>query len=518
MAKRPALYLCLILAAAFLVAIGLRVYKCFDWPLDGDEIYTLHNSQVIHWGVDPAELSGKIYALCPLSFYLNRPLLEAGARDEFGIRAVPLLSGIAACLVLPWLTLRSYGPRVALIVAVLLALNPYHVEMSQYGRYYAMVFLLASVSWLMLHEAVRDRSLMKLIVALLALLAAIASHLPAAFLLPGEFLYLVLAWPSTREDATSQRFSRWGLFLLLLGGIGLVAYLYPAIGQWKGVQQTGARGPLGLIAGWATAVGLGVAVLNLFGVVHLVTQRDRRVWLPLVAQGLPCLVLLGLAILGKTVMPQFVGYVYFAMFVVCGLVIDSLLGEKEASQLSTHGGKIAGLLLALAVVPALPSLASHYVDGNRHDFPRCIEFMRKNVKQGGIVFSSWPHVVAYHARRSLSVPVITNADFSNDLSFGENLERAIRAETLVVLDSPRMVLFIEPSLPYVEEGSLWAIQKIERGFDQSSIVESNKRIVMSWDTYAKLRLEFSPKRFDHRRNRLDVFQLDEDRVGKNLAD
>ncbi|MCA9247278.1 MAG: glycosyltransferase family 39 protein [Planctomycetales bacterium] len=490
---------------------ALRGYRCFSWPLDGDEVYTLHNSRVIHWGIDPAELTGRIYALCPLSFYLNRPLLDAGFSDAIAIRLLPLLAGITACAVLWWLCLNCFGPRVALIATALLVFNPYHVEMSQYGRYYSLVLLLANVSLLLFYEALRDRAYRKLAVSMFALLLAILSHLPAAFLLPAQFVVVLLHWFASRRDEASARFSLRSSLVLAALAVALAGYAYPAIGQWEGVRQAGGRSPPGLLAGWTAGAGLGVALLNAFGIAYLAWRRDVRLLLPLFAQAVPCAALLAMALAGKTVMPQFVGYVYFPMFLVGGLAIDSLFLATDGESTTAKPRLVIALMLCLAIAPSLPSLASQYVDGNRHDFPAAIEAMRPAVEKGGLVFSSWPHVFAYHARQTLDVPIVTSPEYDPKLA------EEIRAGKLVVVQSPDYpILLGKPDFPYREPGSIWVVQKVERDRDDTKFIYADKRILFSWDPFAAIRLEVSHPRFDHRRNRLDVFRIDETRFGKRL--
>ena len=59
-----------------IAALATRGWKCFDWPLSGDEFHTLNNSVSISFPPDPSELSSPVFVLCPLSFYLNQPLTQ----------------------------------------------------------------------------------------------------------------------------------------------------------------------------------------------------------------------------------------------------------------------------------------------------------------------------------------------------------------------------------------------------------------------------------------------------------
>ncbi|NIP87344.1 MAG: hypothetical protein GTO03_18030, partial [Planctomycetales bacterium] len=454
----------------------------------------LHDSRVMDLGSRPDELTYKIYALCPLGFFLNKPWIASGARDEVALRAVPLLAGIAAVGLLGWLSMAEFGPLAGATATLLLAFNPYHVEMSQYGRYYALVFLLANLSLLLLGRALRTHSLLTLAMSQAALLLAVLSHLPAAFLWPAQLLFLLVHWHGSAGNDRQRRFLRRALAVLLVMHLAVLIYLVPAVGLWRDATAQGARSPRGLLAGWVAGAGIGVAALNAAGIVYLLIVRQRRVWLPLAAQLVPCGIFLALAVMDKTVMPRYGGYVYFPMFLVCGLVIDRVCGGWEGVTTRPVAAVSGGLLVLLALAPSLPSLASHHIDGNRHNFPACVALMRPYVQEGGLVFSSWPHVFAYHAERILDVPVLRRD------AAAEDLKARVAEGNLVVVPATGGPPGTDPRLPYVHENSLWAVRKVERSHDDSPRLARHQAVPAGWEGLAKFRVELSAPRYDHRRN------------------
>ncbi len=79
----------------------------------------------------------------PLFYLLLRPWLAAAGHSEYALRFPSIILGaLAVALIYAWarkLFGRSLGPGAALLAALLLAVNPYHVWYSQEARMYALV-------------------------------------------------------------------------------------------------------------------------------------------------------------------------------------------------------------------------------------------------------------------------------------------------------------------------------------------------------------------------------------------
>jgi hypothetical protein len=72
---------------------------------------------------------------------LDKLIADTIGLSELGMRALPLLSGIAALVVLPALMLPRIGTKSTILFAALLAFSPLHVYFSRYARPYAVIFL-----------------------------------------------------------------------------------------------------------------------------------------------------------------------------------------------------------------------------------------------------------------------------------------------------------------------------------------------------------------------------------------
>jgi mannosyltransferase len=121
--------------------------------------------------------------------------------SEFGLRSLSALAGTALIPVAYATGAELASRRAGLVIAALAAVNPLLIWYSQEARSYALVLLLASVSFLLfarMQSAPRVRTLVALtVVSALAL----ATHYFAGFMILPEAVWLLLRWPDRRQPA-----------------------------------------------------------------------------------------------------------------------------------------------------------------------------------------------------------------------------------------------------------------------------------------------------------------------------
>ncbi len=88
----------------------------------------------------------------PAYLFITRLVLQVG-RDEWLLRLVPLLAGLASIVVLWAWTRRLFGPATALVAAFLFTVTPMHVEYSQEAHSYGMYCLLSVLTLWLLYRA-----------------------------------------------------------------------------------------------------------------------------------------------------------------------------------------------------------------------------------------------------------------------------------------------------------------------------------------------------------------------------
>ncbi len=199
-----------LLAITFLGA-ALRLLRLGDWSFWVDEAHTWRDATMpesMFWDSNRGWY--------PLSYQLLRWWLESGFVSHqsegwlrlpfafFGILSVPLLAIVGNMLV---------GRSAALLAALMLAVNPWHIYFSQNARSYVLVFFLALLAAGVFWLSVVRRSLLLGVTAVLLVLLGVLSHPTAGLLLAPMATY---AWLAQRK-LDSRSLLRTGL--VLLGGV-----------------------------------------------------------------------------------------------------------------------------------------------------------------------------------------------------------------------------------------------------------------------------------------------------------
>jgi hypothetical protein len=141
-----------VLATAAL-ALGLRLHTLTTQSFWFDEVLTAIGAQSFAWVL----YSAQIFGHPPLQYLIGWAAAGA-APTEASLRAPFVAAGVGSVLVMALLGRRLMGPTTGLLAAALLAVSPFHVELSQLARPYAFLILAVALSWLALFRALeRDR-------------------------------------------------------------------------------------------------------------------------------------------------------------------------------------------------------------------------------------------------------------------------------------------------------------------------------------------------------------------------
>ncbi len=176
--------LVLVLALVTAAGTGLRLFRLGHKSLWVDEAISCVLATT---GNDPVELPPLYFKLLGLTMEL------AGSEEEWALRLLSALCGIIA-IPLVFLLGREAGDRwTGMAAALILAMSPYHVQISQEARNYAMLCLLALL-FLLLQTVARRRMRLVSVLAWAAsavvLAAALYTHHLAILLVPVTILPL----------------------------------------------------------------------------------------------------------------------------------------------------------------------------------------------------------------------------------------------------------------------------------------------------------------------------------------
>lgn len=181
-----------ILIAIMAVAAILRVLHLGTESLWMDEIVSVAIAR-LDWGtfwrvVSRSEANMVLYYGL-LHFWINL------GESEVAVRSI---SALAGCLVVPViysLGRRMFGTRVALISALLLAVNAFHIKFSQEARSYTLVVLLTALSSLFFVKAVERNSRSAWVGYIITGTLAVYSHFLAVLIVAAQLASLIFAPP-----------------------------------------------------------------------------------------------------------------------------------------------------------------------------------------------------------------------------------------------------------------------------------------------------------------------------------
>jgi hypothetical protein len=129
-------------------ALALRLYTLTTQSFWFDEVLTAIGAQSFAWVLYSAQIFGH-----PPLQYLVGWVAGGAAATEGSLRGPFVAAGVGGVVVMALLGRRLAGPATGVLAAGLLAISPFHVELSQLARPYALLVLVVGLSWLALFRA-----------------------------------------------------------------------------------------------------------------------------------------------------------------------------------------------------------------------------------------------------------------------------------------------------------------------------------------------------------------------------
>ena len=350
-----------------IVVLGaaLRLYHLGSWSIWVDEAHTWRDATK---PLDQFWQTGS--AGHPISYLILRSVVDLGAYDPFWLRLPFAAIGIATVPLLGLLAVPLVGTRAALLAALFLAVNPWHIYWSQNARGYVLLAFFGMLASMACFHGVRQRSWVLVVVALAFAMLAGLSH-PSAYPLLGAFVIFAVSERWKVPKLTRRR--------VALGMILVAAMLYFLVWAFDVLQtfarskpdasmlhlvQTTAfyfRPPLILAAAGAAALALKL--------------RDRAgIFLALWAV-VPVLLL---AVMGVKVTAR---YAFISLPAV--LVLASSLSLRFVDALQPLASPLVRYLLPVLLVVEMGSYDYLYFSQQHGDRPRWGEAVEHVLSQGG---------------------------------------------------------------------------------------------------------------------------------------
>jgi hypothetical protein len=438
----------------------LRMNGLTSLPLIEDAFYTIR---------DATTFSSSAWRR-PLYFLLQSGVFQIMDVSPLSLRILPFLFGVATIWLIWRAGLSVGGPITGLGAATLVAFSPWHIHVSQIGRYWSLVSLEAVIFFWALANARATGRRAAYLAAAGAGLAGIFTHPTFLFLLPGALLVLGLetSGRSLRFDWNRISHARSLVVSMTLLAAAALVFLWltrrnlplgiaqlaqfdrflPAIVEWTGPT---------------VSVACGLAVLYLV----LLSANERLRWWGLLTVAVSVGHILLLLAAGRWLRV----YAYYAIallplgFVAVGLAVDSAtraLAPRER-------GFAVFSLLGLLVASLAPSIVSNAFDGTRFDYRPAYRFIEEN----GVDFAVY------------GTPAVMASYYSPRLDFHE-----------IPMDPGQL------SAAKAANGAFWVIASYRR----YGLLNDPGGAVDRWlDGNCYVELEYETRRFDYRRYAVVVY-------------
>jgi mannosyltransferase len=389
-----------VLLAIIVLATVLRLYKLGTWSYWIDEIFTI-NRALRH--VNLRTLLAEWWHPS-LSLIATAGSLHFFGVSEWSARLVAALVGIVTIPVLYVPIKRLFGPAVALIASLLLAVSPWHVEWSQNARFYTgllLLYFLSAYSFFLALE--RDRPRYLLLSGILLVLA-IGERFLAVFLVPVVLTYVLSLALLPIEKPTGLRARNVVLILVpaIVFGLGEIIRLITTgntylMGAVDLIYSAPIDDPFRLASFIAFDIGLPVITLALCSGIYLLRQKSRASLFVL----LNALVPVGLLLLVNPF--YFTQDRYVFMVLPFWLILAGFAVRKLLTQANDSGRIFAiGVLILLLADAAGDNLLYYHVNnGNRHDWKRAFALVREQSQPDDQYVSWYTQFGPYYLNREI---------------------------------------------------------------------------------------------------------------------
>ncbi len=372
-----------LLIPAALIAVLLFVVPAGWWPWDHDEVHSLVELGLVPLDAFPGPVAQmeRMHRLVPMFYAMQHAAVLFLPQNEWGMRLLSSICGALVTLVAFSVGARVRGTWFAAALFVLLAGSQTMVWLAQQNRFYSLALLFMVVA-LALEWWTGDSWLYDGL-AVAAAVAAVLSHNLTLIMFGLSAVALTATWLVGWTPRTPVR--RAGLVLIATAAV-YVFYLRPLTAGWMS-GNTGGTSPL---LSFVAQAGMTPLALALPGCVAVLNRKDAPFWSSWV-------LLAALGVGFVAVSPRILGnwnprYGLFFMVPIWWLAAmgcDAIMRRLESNQLRL------ACLLAVAALHA-PKLASHYVDGSRHDFRTAAAVVAAKAPGAGTVLTNWPAELQYY--------------------------------------------------------------------------------------------------------------------------
>jgi uncharacterized membrane protein len=354
------------------LAIVTRTYGFGKWDFVSDEFYT----------VDDA-INGNYSWPFKAGYYaLTARMFEWFGVSEWSARLPAVIFGTAGVPVFYLLSRRFLGTGVAIIGSLFVLFNGWHLDYSQYARFYSAVFLFGMLTYFLYYEAIRSGKLGMLILSLGASGFGIVFHQTSivAFGCCLVFSIVLLLFLRDRFPDASVRLAK---IHLVIAGVGTLVALPGFIrlaSRWSDLSDAFGYGPFNIFLQTGKYVGIPVSAAAIFGLVLLLRRDLPKGIFVAISCGLPVVMLVGASAI-MSARPDYLFYAVPMFFVAAAYFCEVAREHLSANRLASIG-------VAVIVIAGLaPEFMSYYTGRMTIDKRDAISYVTRHAEEGDKIVS-----------------------------------------------------------------------------------------------------------------------------------
>lgn len=383
-----------------IIAAALRFYKLGAWSFWGDEMITVRVvNEVFNGGLIPTQFLKR-----GLSLMLIGPTLTLLGTSEWSARLVPALIGVISIPAFYFPIRKMFGPAVALLAGLLLAVSPWHLYWSQNARYSTMLLLFYTLALLTFYFGIEEDRPWYLLLSLFFLGLAVMERLMALFFVPVVVSYLALLRIMPFEKPAGLRLRNLVVFFLpsLFGALFLALPYLQQAGFWQ--NQFGQffgwtnNNPFWILAGVVYYVTIPTFCFGILGGLYLLVKKNRAALLLSLGALLPLLAIMVISLFFYTANR----YVFVSL---TSLIILASVAAKELFWQTPKSVKLlaAGAWLMLLLMPLGEDVLYYkYQNGNRDNWRGAFALIKQQKKADDLVVTGNPLLGDYYLQEKTS--------------------------------------------------------------------------------------------------------------------
>jgi hypothetical protein len=371
-----------LVALAVLVVLTLFIAPSGLWPWDHDEVHSLVELGLVPFDRFPGPLGQleRMHRLVPVWHFLQNAALSVLPHNEWGTRLLASTCG-ALVVILSFLAgLRARGAWFGWSLLVLMAGSQTLLWLSQQNRFYSLALLWTTLA--LLFVWMPDQRRRYDVLAGLCAGAAVLTHNLTLVVFALGAAAAIATWPFGSMPRSA---ARRALVTAVVTAAIYVAYLRPLLTGW----MSGDTGGTPSLVSFVAQVGIVPVALAVFGSVATITRAELRAfhwWL--------ALLVLSLVFVATT--PWTLGNWnprYGLFFMVPVWVMGAVGSAAIAEALASSTLSVAWLVAVCVLL--MPKLASHFVDGSRHDLRTAAHIVAGRAPADPVL-SNWPADLQYY--------------------------------------------------------------------------------------------------------------------------